>query len=534
MRGLWLLAALPPALAACAAAPAPEPTAAPAPVLLAAAPAPAPEPPPPSAPRLAEADLFGRWQIVSLNGRPPLGAAGDPAGERTPHIVFGPGSYGGSAGCNAFGGFGLFDGVRYYASGAGMTAMACSELMAQENAVVGIMTGSPRIVPEEGRTLSLIAAGATMVLRRTADLPRAVARAEPPETIAGTSWTITHVDGVWLERRNVEKPTLRFEADRWTLTGGGCGERGGAWRQRGDRIEAETPAIVARACPADAWSLDERLLAMLAASPRFVTGPNGEILIGGGDHWAIGWRERKALADDAPLLAGSWRIVALDGAEPLREPGIAFGPSGFSGSTGCNLMQGHYLAHARRVFAAPPMRTEIGCPGPLRTQEERIASLLTAAPRIALAGEGEIALVDSAGSLRLRREAGTAPSSPAGRPWTGTPLPAELTMLGSTPLQARYSDPATRLRLSAQRWDIETGCGRLGGVWRREEAGAIGFFTDAEPDPRGACAGALAARLRDFRRLFNGRARILIGESGELLIAGEESFLAGRVVRTPR
>jgi heat shock protein HslJ len=534
MRGLWLLAALPPVLAACAAAAAPEPAAAPAPVLIAAAPAPEPQPTPAPAPALAEADLFGRWHIVSLNGRPPLGAAGDPAGERTPHIVFGPGSYGGSAGCNAFGGFGLFDGVRYYASGAGMTAMACSELMAQENAVVGIMTGSPRVMAAEGRTLSLAAAGATMVLRRTADLPPAAALAGLPETLAGTSWTISHVDGAWLERRNLDKPMLRFEADRWALTGGGCGERGGAWRQRGDRIEAETPAILARACPADAWALDQRLLAMLAASPRFVTGPNGEILIGGGDHWAIGERPRTPLADDAPLLAGSWRIVAVDGAVPIREPRIAFGPTGFSGGTGCNSMQGHYLAHARRVFAAPPMRTEIGCPGPLRTQEERIASLLTAAPRIALAGGGEIALVDSAGSLRLRREAGAAPSSPAGGAWTGTPLRAELTMLGSIPLQAHYSDPTTRLRLSAQRWDIETGCGRLGGVWRREEAGALGFFTDAEPDPRGACAGALAARLQEFRRFFNGRARILLGESGELLIAGEHRWLAGRVLRAPR
>lgn len=519
MRGLWLLAALPPLLSACTAARPPKPAVAPVAVA-----APEPEPLPPA---LAEADLFGHWQIVSLNGRPQIG--GDTAGERTPRIIFRPGFYGGSSGCNSFGGSGLFDGDRYYASGASMTAMGCRDLEAQENAIVRLMTGSPLISRAADGTLTVTGGGANMVLRRSPSVP--TVEIEPsPDVLAGTQWTLGSVNGESLTGHGV--PTLRFEADRWTLSDVGCGARAGAWRQRGDRIEAEIPAIVTRACAIPAWRLDERMLALLAASPRFVTGPNGEILIGGGGHWATGQRPRMALADDAPLLAGDWRIVAIDGAAPAREPRIAFGPAGFAGGTGCNSMQGHYLAHGRRFFAAPPIRTEMGCGEPLRSQEERIAGLLAGAPRIALAGEGEIALVDEDGSLRLRRAGAAAPGLPAGRIWTGTPLRADLSMFGAMPFQSHARDPATQHRLSAQRWDIDSGCARFGGIWRREEANAIGLFTDPEPDPQSGCSPLFDTRLDELKRFFNGRARILIGESGQLLIAGEEQWLAGRVLRS--
>ena len=103
-------------------------------------------------------------------------------------------------------------------------------------------------------------------------------------------------------------------------------------------------------------------------------------------------------------------------------------------------------------------------------------------------------------------------------------------MLDVSPLHTHYGEPTMRLRLSAQRFDVETGCGRFGGIWRRQE-GALQFFTDPEPPPGGACAGALVRRLATFSRLFNGRARVLIGASGELLLAGEDHWLAGRVLR---
>jgi hypothetical protein len=138
VRGRWLLAALPLGLAACTAAPqteGPQP----------AAPAPIPAPPPPAPPpSVADGDLQGRWRVVALNGAPPVPSAADRGGERSPFLVFSPRSYGGSSGCNSFGGLGVIEGGRLYASGAMRTAIGCGALAAQEEAIIGLRTSSAR------------------------------------------------------------------------------------------------------------------------------------------------------------------------------------------------------------------------------------------------------------------------------------------------------------------------------------------------------------------------------------------------------
>ena len=162
-------------------------------------------------------------------------------------------------------------------------------------------------------------------------------------------------------------------------------------------------------------------------------------------------------------------------------------------------------------------------------QERRVLALLAAAPKIArIEGDG-IALVDADGGLVLIRDSGAAGSDPGGRLWSGETLRAELTMLDGTPLQRRAGDPVTTLRLGARRFDIDSGCGRIGGIWRRGFAGALELLTDPERPPGGACAGALAEHLPMFSRLLNGPARILIGTNGELILAGEHHWLVGRV-----
>jgi hypothetical protein len=100
-------------------------------------------------------------------------------------------------------------------------------------------------------------------------------------------------------------------------------------------------------------------------------------------------------------------------------------------------------------------------------------------------------------------------------------------MIDGHPLRDHYSQPEVKLRLSAQRFDMDAGCGHFGGVWRVRQ-GDLHFFADAEREPQGACAGGLAKRIFEFNRLFNGRGRILIGTSGELIIAGERNWLIGR------
>jgi heat shock protein HslJ len=510
---LWLALAL----AACArpADPPLQPVAAPFPAAEPAAAAPAAEP-----------DITGRWRIVSLNGAPPQGGRGD----RAPYLVFGPGSYGGNSGCNSFGGLGVIAGDRFYGGGAMQTAVGCGTLNAQESAILHILTSAPSINPGPDGSLRISKGGQFMEVRREPGEAPPPLRAEPPIVLAGTIWSIGGIDGVWLRGSGHSPREVRFEADHWFFSSP-CGRRSGTWRQVGDRLEGGTHVVTAPTCPEEEAQVDSGIVAVLASRTRFATGPNGEILIGGSGHWLTGERPRTPLADEAALLAGSWRIVSLDGAPPVpgSAPSLAFGSGGYSAITGCNMIQGLFLAHQRRLHSRQLLRTEQACAAPLQRQESRIAALLGASPAIALAGEGELALVDAQGRLLLLREPGPVPGAlPSTRIWNGEPLEAELASLNGQPLRTGPADPVLRLRLTAQRWDIYSGCGRLGGIWRRS-GGDLEFLTDAEPPPEGACGGALVRHLATFQRLGNRPFRALIGRDGEVLIAGEEHRLAGRL-----
>lgn len=515
------LAALLLALGACTATPEPSPVERP--QAAAAAPDPAPAPAPAA---LSDADLHGSWRIVALNGRAPDGGFGT---GRTPGVIFSPHGYGGNTGCNSFGGLGVFDGLHYYGGPAGQTLVGCPNLEAQERAIIGLLGSGPRVTRGSDRRLTLTAPGGTMLLERNpaGPPPHPRDRWEGTPVLAGTTWVLSGIDDAWNDAA-ARGRVLTFDADRWSLTSP-CGARTGPWRQEGQRVIAEAPAPAsARPCPSEAAAVDARLLAMLDADPRFVTGPNGEILLGGGGHWAAGEGPRPRLLSDVPL-GGMFSIVEVDGAPPAGEPRIDFRPSDYAGSNGCNSVQGLFLAHSGRFFSDPPMQTERACDGSLAAQERRISNLLSAGPRVAFAGNGDIFLVDPSGSLRLRRETAAGSSPPVGRLWRGEPLEVEIVRLDGKPLQARPGDPGTRLRLGAQRFDIHGGCGRLGGIWRIR-AGELEFLTDAEPPPEGACA--LAERLPAFSRLFNGRARTLIGPSGEFILAGEGHWLTGRLTRS--
>lgn len=527
LSGLAALLAL--GLAGCAAA-APDRAPAPTPAPVEAS---RPIPPPVAAspaPALPDSAVFGDWRIVAIDGHPPRSIDA-----RVPYLSFGPGGYGGSSGCNNFGGLGVLHGDRFYAGGAMQTLIGCGELTAQEDSIVGLVTASPRLTLAPGGALILAAAGRTMELRRTTPVAAQQPRpAEPPPLLAGTEWMIGGVDGRWLEQ--AERRWLRFEADRWTLQGG-CGRRTGEWRQSGDRIHARLSPGAAETCTGAEAAIDDAVAAMLESHPRFTTGPNGEILIGGGGHWVAGERPRPMLADESSLLAGSWRIASIDGGAPVAPDStrIAFGPTGFQGSAGCNSFSAPYLAHARRLFAPPPVATQMACGDGRSEQERRVLALLASAPRIARTEGDGIALVDAAGGLVLVRNAsGAGRSDPGGGLWSGQNLRAELTMLNGVPLQRRPGDPVTTLRLSVQRFDIDSGCGRIGGIWRRGFAGALELLTDPERPPGGACAGPLAEHLPVFSRLLNGPTRIIIGTNGELILAGEHHWLVGRVLGSTR
>lgn len=479
----------------------------------------------------AKADrLVGRWRIASLNGQPVGSIAADE--RHSPHLVFSATGYGGNAGCNSFGGLGLFVDGRYQGAPGMQTVMGCGPaLNEQERRVTGLLRSSPRVRFAGADRVELASGAGTLALERsTDDLPVPNGIAEPP-LLAGTTWTLSMLDGEMLPRPDEGRGarTLRFDADGWTARLG-CGTLTGRWRQDGDRIASAAPAArTTPACPPAEASLDARFLRLMDASPRFATGPNGELLIASGEHMLYGERVRDLMRDDSALLAGRWRVVAVDGAAPLdgagsKAPFVTFGPFGYFGGTGCNGFGGASLAQRGRLYTAPGPQTQALC-ADFRAQEDRMTALFAAAPRIAAAGPDEIALVDRAGSLRLRRDGARTPTEANGRLWTGALLRARLETLDGHLLQ----DASAALSFSAGRWEGRVGCQAQGGVWRRRGA-AFAFFAE-RPLEEPECDEPRAARDRRLRRLLNGEARILIGPNGEFLMAGEDGWLTGQVER---
>jgi heat shock protein HslJ len=102
--------------------------------------------------------LYGNWRIVEVNGRPAQAGGGEPPSQ--PEVGFSHGGYGGSSGCNGFGGVGMLVGDRWFAEGPMATQMACGgEIGPQEDAVFTILSGGPKVTLEGPDSAVLRTAG---------------------------------------------------------------------------------------------------------------------------------------------------------------------------------------------------------------------------------------------------------------------------------------------------------------------------------------------------------------------------------------
>jgi heat shock protein HslJ len=233
------------------------------------------------------------------------------------------------------------------------------------------------------------------------------------------------------------------------------------------------------------------------------------------------------LGDDAPMLAGSWTVVRVDGKLPAdgAAPSLSFGADSYSGGTGCNSLQGYFLAHARRLFATPPIATEMGCGGAVGAQERRVLELIAAGPRIAQAGDRRLALVDRKGRLLLQRAStssgGAAEARALAEPFEPS-LRVELLHFDGSPLKLHYTEPDSSLRLIGERWEASVRGAPLSGTWRRRSA-EIHLSTDPQ---------TVAPKDDRLMRMFNGPTRLLVMNS-DIILAGDEHWLIGRRSRSP-
>jgi heat shock protein HslJ len=462
-----------------------------------------------------EPTLYGSWTIIAVNGAPPLRFPHAEAGGA--NIAFSPGRYGGSSGCNSFGGTGLLVGNRWFGEPPMATQQGCAELAAQEQAIFTIASGGPQITFQGSAEATLTAKAGSLRLRRDAAADPAPA-ARPPMLLAGTRWQVGLIDG-----RPASSPAgrvrqlLAFEADRWTLAGG-CAPLSGSWRQQGDRVLL-TPTSPAggSGCTADQQAARQSLLALFAASPLYVVGPNREFVMGGGEHWLSGEFDREFGRDDKALLRGEWRIDSVDGAVPKkvpRPPSLIFGNASYALWDGCNHSEGVQITFARQLFTRGSGVTTLALceEDPLR---RRIHRIVGTSPRFARTESGGMALVSHEGSLRLTR-------------LSARPFGTHETFGLRPPRTIDLIQPKARLRLHARRFTITLDCGRIEGDWRGGQPAR--FSPDPIERTGPDCAQGPGSDAFQLGQFFTGNVLAVTGPNNDIvLLVNEDRSIAARV-----
>ncbi len=472
----------------------------------------------------AEPSIYGRWRITAVNGSAPLQF--DQTEASRPHLDFSPARYGGSTGCNGFGGTGLLVGRRWFGEPPIATQQGCAHLTAQEQAIIGIASSGPAIAFQGPAEATLTSVAGLLRLRREAGTG-AEAVEPAPMLLAGTAWEVGSIDARpvgELNRRN--RARLIFDADRWSLDAG-CSPLSGTWRQSGRAVTMEISSRQPSGCSPTLKAEDEAIRAMVAAGPHYVVGHNRELVMGGGDHWLTGQFDRAHEREAAGILRGEWRVETVDGAAPKampRPPSVIFGKSSYAVWDGCNHTEGILLVVAGQLFTrGSGMSTLANCmPDPLRG---RVPAIVGSNPRIAKTESGGIALVAPSGTLRLtrlsRRDFGTNEE-------IGLRAPRTITLLDPGGRQGRL-DPGGRLLLrSGNKFTVELGCGKIEGDWRGGQPAR--FSPDPLERTAPGCDRSPGSETSRVSRFFTGNVLAVTGPNRDIvLLVNEDRSIAGRV-----
>lgn len=230
------------------------------------------------------ADLAGRWSVLSIAGEEPATPPG-----REAWLGIDAQRIGGSIGCNSFGALALVvDGMLATHHWVG-TAIGCSPPLGDQELALGRILGSrPRIARTGPDSLGIVAGEGRIELAYLGpyDEPP-IAAGSPPLT--GTTWRIVLLDG---SEQAVDPATryLRFDAGTWQGLAS-CATLSGSREEAGDRIRVgEQVATTEQNCRADHAALDTAFAQLMRSNPRYLVGPNGELLIAGGGHVLVGGR----------------------------------------------------------------------------------------------------------------------------------------------------------------------------------------------------------------------------------------------------
>lgn len=239
-------------------------------------------------------DIDGSWRVVSIDGE----ALPETAEE--PFISISSDAIGGSIGCNAFGGLALFAESRIAVHSWGGDAMSCpGRLNEQEQAISELFLGYPQVHRENGQLeirssrhrLTLMRSETSGDPSRSPDPMRIPVAGPVSQKLAGTRWTIRSIDGKTASS-SFDDRHLRFSQDGWQGLAS-CATLFGIYAIQDDRLLVEDEiASTEQNCSDEYVALDDSFADLMRSDPRYLVGPNGELLIAGGGHVLRGNAER--------------------------------------------------------------------------------------------------------------------------------------------------------------------------------------------------------------------------------------------------
>ncbi|MBU2166996.1 MAG: META domain-containing protein [Alphaproteobacteria bacterium] len=468
----------------------------------------------PAADQPGEAEDFspyGRWRIVSVNGAEAVGSAGMDA---VPAVTFAPSSYGGSSGCNSFGGTGVWDGTHWYGDWPVATEMACTDVADQESSLMAVLASGPRIEALGTGGAVVESAVGRLVLARM-EAPGSERLEERPPLMAGSRWTIRGVDG---QAMTPETHTLAFDAEVWRVESS-CGVSEGRWEQV-DNVLTLTVERAPDACAEEPAHLT--LAAMARGAARLAVGGNGELVLGGNGRWLLGWALEDDFAATEAAMEGEWVVRRVDDkpvADSPDTPRLTLAANTFQLFDGCNRTEGLVLARRGQLFTAGSgLSTLVACTPD--ADRARIAGIVGGQPRIAQDDAGFMVLVDRSGELTLERIGPAGAFSAEARPSTTLKPGMVIDIL-----------PLGRLTLtSARRFVFETDCARIEGDWRARQPAR---FSSEPPRAKAkACDTGDQSAPVQANRLLNGDLHTLIDANGErVLMVNDREARVGRLIR---
>lgn len=293
---------------------------------------------PPSPPRALEGT---QWELISLNGQPPLEGSGALVG------FYADGYMEGTSGCNSFGVDYVIHGQEFQLAEIHRTQFTCEEpsgIMPQDDAFFEALAQIAAYEATEDRLAFQDDTGAT-ILVYAPKLPPAVDPA-----LQGAEWALTQLRGEELVAGSYIQLTFRPDG-----FGGfaGCNHYGGEYQAASEGIlQFGQAALTAMDCYEPEGVMDQEQAYMEAlnqARAYRLDGDRLEIRDGDGEILLVYARQETLAGNPAELPGTAWQIASLDGADPTEGSAITLAfhqdRQTVSGYAGCRDYVATYQVH---------------------------------------------------------------------------------------------------------------------------------------------------------------------------------------------